>query len=170
MRHKVAGRKLGRTSSHRRALLRNLATALFQKERILTTLPKAKELRPVVEKLISEGRKGTLHARRKILGYLMTKDVAHKVMEEIAPRFTDRPGGYTRIIKVGWRDGDKAEMALIELLGSELKVTDKKKTAKAKSKAKEEKEPEPSEEKPVKPRKRTKKAETTAEEPSGETE
>ena len=162
MRHKVAGRKLGRTSAHRRALLRNLATALFQRERILTTLPKAKELRPVAEKLISEGRKGTLHARRKLLGYLMTKDVAHKVMEEIAPRFTDRPGGYTRIIKVGWRDGDKAEMAIIELLGSELKVGDKKKPEKSKAK---EKEPEAPAEKPApKPRKRTKKAEAPAEE------
>lgn len=164
MRHKVAGRKLGRTSSHRRALLRNLATALFQKERILTTLPKAKELRPVVERLISEGRKGTLHARRKILGYIMVKEVAHKVMEEIAPRFSDRPGGYTRIIKTGWRDGDKAEMAIIELLGSELKVSDKKKPEKSKTK---EKEPEAPAEKPApKPRKRTKKSEAPAEEPA----
>ena len=162
MRHKVAGRKLGRTSSHRRALLRNLATALFQKERILTTLPKAKELRPVVERLISEGRKGTLQARRKLLGFIMVKEVAHKVMEEIAPRFSDRPGGYTRIIKTGWRDGDKAEMAIIELLGSELKVGDKKKPEKSKAK---EKEPEAPAEKPApKPRKRTKKAEAPAEE------
>lgn len=133
MRHKKAGRKLGRTTSHRRALLRNLATALFQRERIVTTLPKAKELRPVAERLITSGKKGTLHARRHILSYLMEKDVAHKVVEEIAPRYSDRNGGYTRIIKLGARRGDQAEMALIELLGSEFKPKD---TAKEKPKGK----------------------------------
>jgi len=144
MRHKKAGRKLGRTTAHRRALLRNLATALFQRERIVTPLPKAKDLRPVAEKLITSGKKGTLHARRQILSYLQDKEVGHKVVEEIAPRYSDRNGGYTRIIKLGTRRGDQAEMALIELLGSEFKPKDKTKDKpkdkpKAKEKAKAEK-------------------------------
>lgn len=140
MRHRKEGRKLGRTTSHRRALLRNLATDFFQRERIITTLPKAKELRPVVEKLITDGKRGTLHDRRKILAYIQTKDVAHKLFEEIAPRFADRNGGYTRIIKLGYRTGDKAEIALIELLGSEFAATEKK-PAKGKGRAKKAAEP-----------------------------
>ncbi|HPJ72426.1 MAG TPA: 50S ribosomal protein L17 [bacterium] len=174
MRHRKEGRKLGRTSSHRRALLRNLATDFFQRERIITTLPKAKELRPVVEKLITEGKRGTLHDRRKILAYIQTKDVAHKLFEEIAPRFADRNGGYTRIIKLGYRAGDKAEIALIELLGSEFAAADKK-PAKVKGRAKKAAEPaetkepkkakakEPKEAKPKTPRAKKPKAEETPE-------
>ena len=116
MRHRKEGRKLGRTSSHRRALLRNLATDFFQRERIITTLPKAKELRPVVEKLITEGKRGTLHDRRKILAYIQTKEVAHKLFEEIAPRFADRNGGYTRITRTGLRRGDSAQKAVLEFV------------------------------------------------------
>lgn len=131
MRHRKAGKKLGRTTSHRRAMLRNMATSLLQEEHIITTLPKAKVLRPVVEKYITLGKRGTLHARRQILSFLMSPDVAHKVMAELAPRFADRPGGYTRIIKLGVRVGDKAETALIELVGSEYKPAEKKKGGKA---------------------------------------
>jgi large subunit ribosomal protein L17 len=146
MRHKVAGRKLGRKTAHRKALLRNLATALFQHERIITTLPKAKELRRVVDKLITKGKSGSLHDRRQILAYVMSKDIAHKVMEEVAPRFADRNGGYTRIYKLGYRTGDMAEKALIELVGSELKVSEKKKGKRAKAEKKEkEDETQPSE-------------------------
>ncbi len=166
MRHRVAGRKLGRTSSHRKAMFRNMATSLFQHERIVTTLPKAKELRPIVEKLITQGKKGTLHARRNILSYIMLKEIAHKVMDEIAPRYADRNGGYTRILKLGYRDGDKAEMAIIELVGNEPAAEEKKggkkKTAASKGKettetkkktrkpaAKKKAEPEPVEETPA---------------------
>lgn len=131
MRHRKAGRKLGRSTSHRRALFRSLATALFDKERIITTLPKAKDLRPIAERLITLGKRGDLHARRQILAFVMNTDVANKVVDEIAPRFADRNGGYTRILKLGVRDGDKAEMGLIELIGSELKVKDKKSAKKA---------------------------------------
>lgn len=116
MRHRKSGRKLGRTMAHRRALLRNQATSLFRHERIITTLPKAKELRPVVEKLITQGKAGTLAARRRILAFVIDETVAHKVMDEIAPRYADRPGGYTRILRLGYRQGDQAETALIELL------------------------------------------------------
>lgn len=174
MRHRKEGRKLGRTTSHRRALLRNLATDFFQRERIITTLPKAKELRPVVEKLITDGKRGTLHDRRKILAYIQTKEVAHKLFEEIAPRFADRNGGYTRIIKLGYRTGDKAEIALIELLGSEFAAAEKK-PAKGKGRSKKAAEPaeakdtksakakEPKEAKPRAPRARKPKAEETPE-------
>lgn len=126
MRHKVAGRKLGRTASHRKAMLRNLATSLFTHERIVTTLPKAKELRPIAERLITLGKRGNLHAYRQILGYIQEVEIGKKVKDEIAPRFADRNGGYTRIIKLGARQGDKAEMAVIELLGSEYKPRDAK--------------------------------------------
>ncbi len=120
MRHRVAGKKLGRTTEHRKALLRNLATELFRYGRIKTTLPKAKALRPVAEKLITMGKRGTLSDRRRLLGYLKDKKVAHKVVDEIGPMFSQRPGGYTRIYKLGWRKGDGAEMAIIELVESEV--------------------------------------------------
>jgi len=174
MRHRKEGRKLGRTTPHRRALLRNLATDFFRRERIITTLPKAKELRPVVEKLITDGKRGTLHDRRKILAYIQTKEVAHKLFEEIAPRFADRNGGYTRIIKLGYRTGDKAEIALIELLGSEFAAAEKK-PAKGKGRAKKAAEPaeakdtkgakakEPKEAKPRAPRAKKPKAEESPE-------
>jgi len=119
MKHRVAGRKLGRTSMHRTALLRNLSTELFRHERIRTTLMKAKELRPFAEKLITLSKRETLHARRLVLRDIHDKDVVSKMFDTISSRFAQRPGGYTRIVKLGPRRGDNAEMALIELIGAE---------------------------------------------------
>ena len=119
MKHRVAGRKLGRTSMHRTALLRNLSTELFRHERIRTTLMKAKELRPFAEKLITLSKRETLHARRLVLRDIHDKEVVSKMFDTISSRFAARPGGYTRIIKLGPRRGDNAEMALIELIGAE---------------------------------------------------
>jgi large subunit ribosomal protein L17 len=134
MKHRVAGRKLGRTSAHRLALLRNLATALFEKERIRTTLMKAKELRPFAEKLVTTAKKETLHARRQVLRHIHDREVAAKLFEILSARFAQRPGGYTRIFKLGPRRGDAAEMAIIELVGSEGAPSKKKKgSAKGKS-------------------------------------
>jgi large subunit ribosomal protein L17 len=119
MKHRVAGRKLGRTSMHRTALLRNLSTELFRHERIRTTLMKAKELRPFAERLITLSKRETLHARRLVLRDIHDKDVVSKMFDTISSRFAARPGGYTRIVKLGPRRGDNAEMALIELIGAE---------------------------------------------------
>ena len=116
MRHLKAGRILGRTSAHRKALFRNLVTALIQRERIQTTLAKAKELRAKAEKTITLGKRGTLHARRRALGILMEKDAVAKLFGPLAERYASRKGGYTRIIKVGNRRGDDAPMAIIELV------------------------------------------------------
>jgi large subunit ribosomal protein L17 len=116
MRHRVKGRKLTRTSSHRRATLRNLATSLFQHERVETTTAKAKELRPFAEKLITLARRGDLHARRLAARGISDAEVLGKLFDEIGPRFKERPGGYTRVLKVGNRRGDSAEMSLIELV------------------------------------------------------
>lgn len=123
MRHKIAGRKLGRNPSHRRATLRNLVTSFLEHERLVTTLPKAKEVRPLAEKMITLGKRDTLHARRQVKAYLLSDDVAKKVFDTIAPRFSDRPGGYSRIIHYRNRVGDGAEEAIIELLGSGLDTT-----------------------------------------------
>lgn len=120
MRHKMAGRKLGRNSSHRRAMLRNLVTSFLEHERLVTTLPKAKEIRPLAEKMITLGKRDTLHARRQVQSYLLSDDVTRKVFDTIAPRFSDRPGGYSRIIRYRNRVGDGAEEAIIELIGSGL--------------------------------------------------
>jgi large subunit ribosomal protein L17 len=117
MRHKVAGYKLGRTTSHRRSLLRNMATSLILEERIETTVPKAKALRPTVEKMITLGKRGTLTARRQALSYLMTDEAVTKLFDTIGPRFGDRNGGYTRIVRTAWQKGDGADKAFIELLG-----------------------------------------------------
>jgi large subunit ribosomal protein L17 len=128
MRHNVGHRKLGRVTEHRLALLRNQAIALLRHEKIETTMPKAKELRPFVERLITIARRGlaageangkTLHARRLVLAELPDTDVVGKLFETPAPRFADRPGGYTRILRVGYRRGDSAEVAHVELVGSE---------------------------------------------------
>src|SRR5436190_19729669 len=119
MKHRVAGRKLGRTSMHRIALLRNLSTELFRHERIRTTLMKAKELRPFAEKLITLSKRETLHARRLVLRDIHDAEVVSKMFDTISSRFAQRPGGYTRIVKLGPRRGDNAEMALLELLGAE---------------------------------------------------
>ena len=119
MRHKVAGWKLGRNTSHRRSLLRNLVTSLILEERIETTVPKAKALRPLVEKMITLGKRGDLSARRQAIAYLMTSAAVDKLFDTIAPRFGDREGGYLRIVRAGWRKGDGADTAFVELLGSE---------------------------------------------------
>ena len=116
MRHRKSGRKLGRTSAHRRALMTNLATSLFDKERITTTLPKAKELRSFAERLITKAKGDTLHARRQVARHVHDSDVLRKVFDQLSPRYADRPGGYTRIYKLGYRKGDSAEMAIIELV------------------------------------------------------
>src|SRR5512142_2376861 len=117
MRHRVGGWKLGRNTEHRRALLRNLTTSLILEERIETTVPKAKALRPQVEKMITLGKRGDLAARRQAGAYLMTKAAVDRLFETVAPRFGDREGGFTRITRAGWQKGDGAEKAFIELLG-----------------------------------------------------
>lgn len=126
MRHLVAGSKLGKQPAHRRAVLRNLVTNVIERERITTTIARARAARPLVEKLITLGKRDSLHARRQAAAFLQTKDATKKLFGEIAPRFSDRPGGYTRIVRVGWRIGDGAELAILELLGSELKRKEKK--------------------------------------------
>ena len=135
MRHKVAGYKLGRTTSHRRSLLRNMATSLIIEERIETTVPKAKALRPTVEKMITLGKRGTLAARRQALSYLMTDEAVNKLFDTIGPRFGDRSGGYTRIVRTAWQKGDGADKAFIELLGSE-QLLDEKRQKRAEARAK----------------------------------
>jgi large subunit ribosomal protein L17 len=128
MRHNVGHRKLGRVTEHRLAMLRNQAAALIRHEHIETTIPKAKELRPFVERLITIAKRGVasgdangkaLHARRLVAAELTDKAVVSKLFEEVAPRFAERPGGYTRILRIGFRRGDAAEVAQIELVGSE---------------------------------------------------
>ena len=116
MRHRNSGRKLNRNSSHRRAMFRNMATALLKHEQIKTTLPKAKELRPVVERMITLGKRGNLHARRQALSYLQDEIIVRKLFDGLAERYEDRAGGYTRVLKAGFRYGDSAPMAYIELV------------------------------------------------------
>ncbi len=122
MRHLKTGRKLNRSPSHRLALMRNLVTALLRHERIQTTDPKAKELRRWADRVISLGKEGHLHARRQALGIIPDRAVVRKVFEILAPRFKDRPGGYTRIVKIGWRHGDHAALSLIELVPADAAV------------------------------------------------
>ncbi len=135
MRHKVAGYKLGRTTSHRRSLLRNMVTSLIMEERIETTVIKAKAVRPQVEKMITLGKKGDLAARRRAAAYLMTDEAVRKLFDTVAPRFGDRNGGYLRITRTGWQKGDGADKAFIELLGSE-QVLDEKRQKRAEVRAK----------------------------------
>ena len=116
MRHRKRGRKLNRTSSHRRAMFRNMATALLKHEQIKTTLPKAKELGPVVEQMITLGKRGSLHSRRQALSYLKDEAIVRKLFEGLAERYESRAGGYTRVLKAGFRYGDSAPMAYIELV------------------------------------------------------
>lgn len=116
MRHRVRGKQLSRTASHRRAMLRNMATSLFRHERVVTTQTKAKELRPYAEKLITWARRGDLHARRQVERVIKDRKVSGRLFGEIGPRFASRPGGYVRIVKLGHRTGDGAEIARIELL------------------------------------------------------
>jgi large subunit ribosomal protein L17 len=135
MRHKVAGWKLGRNTSHRRALLRNLTTSIIVEERVETTLTKAKAVRPHVEKMITLAKRGDVSARRQALSYMMTRESVDKLFDTIGPRFGDRQGGYLRIIKGGFRKGDGGEIAFLELLGSEKFVAAKrKKSAEIRSK------------------------------------
>ena len=119
MRHARSGKKLGRDSAHRKALYSNLAGALIEHGRIKTTVTKAKAVKPHVEHMITLGRRGDLHARRQATAFLRSRDVVHKLFADVAPLFKDRPGGYTRIIKIGTRPGDAAEMAYIELVAEE---------------------------------------------------
>jgi large subunit ribosomal protein L17 len=123
VRHARAGKKLGRDSAHRKALYSNLAGALIEHGRIKTTVTKAKAVRPHVEHMITLGRRGDLHARRQATAFLRSRDVVHKLFADVAPLFKDRPGGYTRIIKIGTRPGDSAEMAYIELVDDEYVAT-----------------------------------------------
>ncbi len=116
MRHQVAGRKLNRTTSHRRAMFANMACALIKHEQIFTTLPKAKDLRPIVEKLITVGKQGDLNARRKLIAELRDQDMAKKVIDTLSKRYAERKGGYIRILKAGFRYGDSAPMAIIEFV------------------------------------------------------
>ncbi len=116
MNHRKTGRKLSRTSAHRKALLRNMVTSLFEHEQIRTTDAKAKELRGVAERMITLGKRGTLHARRRALQTIRSKEVTSKVFDELADRYRERPGGYTRVIKLGQRAGDAAPMSIIELV------------------------------------------------------
>ena len=116
MRHRRSGRKLGRDASHRKALYANLASALIEHGRIKTTAAKAKEVKPVAEQMITLGRRGGVHARRQALKLLRSQDVVHKLFSEVGPRFADRPGGYSRIVRIGPRLGDAAEMVYLELV------------------------------------------------------
>ena len=119
MRHRKAGRKLNRTAAHRKAMLRNMVTSLLEHERIVTTVPKAKETRRVAEKMITLGKRGDLHARRQAMEYIRSKGVVAKLFDELSGQYADRQGGYTRIIRTGNRYGDAAPMAIVELVGYE---------------------------------------------------
>ena len=126
MRHRRAGWKLGRNTSHRRALLRNLVTSLIVEERIETTLTKAKAMRPHVEKMITLGKRGDVAARRLAAAFLMTRDAVDKLFDTVSPRYGDREGGYLRIIHGGFRQGDGGDIAFVELLGSEKTLDEKR--------------------------------------------
>lgn len=119
MRHRKAGKRLGRTSSHRIAMFRNMVTSLFEHERIITTTEKAKEVRPIAEKLVTLAKRGDMHARRQALGYVRSKAIVEKLFTVIKDKFADRNGGYTRILQTGVRKGDAAGMAIFELVGYE---------------------------------------------------
>jgi len=120
MRHKVAGYKLQRNVAARRALLRNIVTSVIEQERVVTTITKAKAARPVVEHMISLAKEDSLHARRQAASYLMTPTAVKKLFDKLGARFGQRNGGYTRVVRLGWRKGDGAEQAMLELVGSEL--------------------------------------------------
>ncbi len=126
MRHAIRHRKLGRTSAHRQAMFRNQLASLIEHGRIKTTLAKAKELRPLAERLVTRGREDTVHARRMVGRYVADRGLIKKLFEEISPRFSDRPGGYTRILKLGPRNGDAAEMAILEFVDYEEKAKEEK--------------------------------------------
>jgi large subunit ribosomal protein L17 len=125
MRHRNGGFKLGRNTSHRRALLRNLVTSIIINDRVHTTITKAKATRPIVEKMITLGKNGSVHARRQALAYMMTPESVDRLFAVVAPRYETRPGGYSRIVRTGQRQGDASEMAYIELLGAEQELSEK---------------------------------------------
>ena len=138
MRHQKAGRKLSRTRSHRKAMYKNMLASIFAHEKIETTTPKAKELGPLAEKLITLGKRGDLHARRQVLSLIPDRKIVHKLFEEIAPRFQNRQGGYTRIVRSGFRAGDNAPLSIIELVAEDIqakKIKAKKKKAEPKARA-----------------------------------
>jgi large subunit ribosomal protein L17 len=143
MRHGMVNRKLGRTSAHRAALFRNQLSSLIERERIITTLPKAKELRPQIERIVTIGKTDNVHNRRQIFRVVNDETLVAKVFDTLGPRFADRPGGYTRIIKIGPRRGDAAETAIIEFVGFEPKIEEKAATPAKGKKAASKKEPEP---------------------------
>lgn len=132
MRHRASGRKLGRTTSHRRAMFRNQLASFIEHERIRTTLHKAKELRPLAERMITQGKRDSLHARRLVRRWVDDRSLIKKLFDDIAPRFAERSGGYTRIIKLGPRLGDAAEMAILELVEEGEAVVEEPKKAKGK--------------------------------------
>ncbi|MBI5968965.1 MAG: 50S ribosomal protein L17 [Deltaproteobacteria bacterium] len=138
MRHQIAGRKLGRTTSHRLAMLRNLVTSLFEHERVKTTDAKAKELRPLAEKMIGLGKQGDLHARRQVLAVVRKHEVVRKLFDILSPRYKSRNGGYIRIVKMGRRHGDGAPLSLVELIseGKETKALKKPKAGRRREKKK----------------------------------
>jgi len=136
MRHRVAGRKLGRTTSHRVAMLRNLVTSLLEHERVKTTDAKAKEVRPLAEKLIGLAKRGDLHARRQALSVVRKPDLVKKLFETLSPRYQSRTGGYLRIVKVGYRPGDGAPVSLVELIGEGKEGIKKAKAKKKREKGK----------------------------------
>ena len=139
MRHRNAGFKLGRNTSHRRALLRNLVTSILLNDRVETTITKAKATRPIVEKMITLGKRGDVHARRQAASYLMTPESVTRLFTTVAPRYGSRNGGYLRIVRSGQRQGDAAEMAFIELLGAEQEL-DAKAAKRAEARAKKQEE------------------------------
>jgi large subunit ribosomal protein L17 len=120
MRHGNSGRKLNRTASHRKAMFANMSASLITHEQIVTTLPKAKELRPIVEKLITLGKRGDLHARRLVIAQIRDEDAAKRLFDTVAPRYSERHGGYLRIMKAGFRHGDNAAMAVIEFVDRDV--------------------------------------------------
>lgn len=124
MRHRKAGRKLGRTTAHRSAMLRNMVTSLFEHERIVTTVPKAKEARRIADKMITLAKRGDLHARRQAYSFIRSSDIVAKLFDDLQAQYTDRQGGYTRIIRTGTRHGDAAPMAILELVGYEESYED----------------------------------------------
>lgn len=135
MRHRSGYKKLGRNPAHRRQTLRNLVTNLLEHERIETTLPKAKALRPLAERMITLAKRDTLHARRQAAAYLFRPQVVKKLFSTIGPRFAERNGGYTRIVRLGWRQGDGGQVAQIHLLGSEIKAKPSKEKKRKKKEA-----------------------------------
>lgn len=120
MRHRMSGRKLNRTASHRKAMFANMAASLIEHEQIITTLPKAKEIRPIVEKLVTLGKRGDLHARRQAISKIQDVEMVHKLFDTIATRYADRHGGYIRIMKAGFRKGDNAPMAVVEFVDRDV--------------------------------------------------